>query len=206
MKKEKLRMMAMAASALLLTTGFAACGDNDDDAPFQETDEQKSYYDRELDTADITYEVKLAQDELSLYDVEVEYRGDDKKDNTFMMTDNVWTKTYHLTKASLPGDFVLRTRPKLKENLQLEKDASFRVGCITKITVKVKNKYGRLICDCDGLGLQQTEFVTMTTEQIENPLSSWASDLIGALFSQDKKTVEVYEDKIIYNDMTQRYW
>ena len=205
MKKDKLRMMAMALSALLLTTGFAACGDDDDD-PIQETDEQKSYFDRELDTADITYEVRLAKDELSLYNVEVEYRGDDKKDNTLTMTDTVWTKAYHLTKASLPGDFVLRARPKLKEGLQLEKDASFRVGCITKITVKVKNKYGRLICDCDGLGLQQTDFVTMTTEQIENPWSSLASDLIGSLFSQDKKTVEVYDNKIVYNDMTQRYW
>ena len=153
MKKGKLRMMAMAVSALLLMTGFAACGDKDNDDAFEETDEQKSYFDRELATADITYEVRLAKDELSLYNVEVEYRGDDKKDNTLAMTDTVWTKTYHLTKASLPGDFVLRARPKLKENLQLEKDASFRVGCITKITVKVKNKYGRLICDCDGLGL-----------------------------------------------------
>ena len=206
MKKGKLRMMAMAVSALLLMTGFAACGDKDNDDAFEETDEQKSYFDRELATADITYEVRLAKDVLSLYNVEVEYRGDDKKDNTLAMTDTVWTKTYHLTKASLPGDFVLRARPKLKENLQLEKDASFRVGCITKITVKVKNKYGRLICDCDGLGLQQTDFVTMTTEQIENPWSSWASDLMGSLFGQDKKTVEVYDDKIVYNDMTQRYW
>jgi hypothetical protein len=29
---------------------------------------------------------------------------------------------------------------------------------------------------------------------------------MGSLFSQDKKTVEVYDDKIVYNDMTQRYW
>ena len=53
---------------------------------------------------------------------------------------------------------------------------------------------------------EQTGFVTMTTEQIENPWSSWASDLMGSLFGQDKKTVEVYDDKIVYNDMTQRYW
>ena len=56
------------------------------------------------------------------------------------------------------------------------------------------------------MGLVQTEFVTMTTEQIVNPWSSWASDLMGSLFSQDKKTVEVYDNKIVYNDMTQRYW
>ena len=206
MKKDKLRMMAIAASALLLTTGFTACGGNDDDDPIQETEEQKSYFDRELETADVTYEVRLGKDELSLYDVEVEYRGDDKKDNTITMTNATWSKTYHLTKASLPGDFVLRARPKLKEGLQLDKDAKFEVGCITKIIVKVKNKYGRLICDVDGMGLVQTEFVTMTTEQIVNPWSSWASDLMGSLFSQDKKTVEVYDNKIVYNDMTQRYW
>ena len=46
MKKDKLRMMAMAVSALLLTTGFAACGDDDNDDPIEETDEQKSYFDR----------------------------------------------------------------------------------------------------------------------------------------------------------------
>ncbi len=206
MKKDKLRMMAIAASALLLTTGFTACGGDDDDDPIQETEEQKSYFDRELETADVTYEVRLGKDELSLYDVEVEYRGDDKKDNTITMTNATWSKTYHLTKASLPGDFVLRARPKLKEGLQLDKDAKFEVGCITKIIVKVKNKYGRLICDVDGMGLVQTDFVTMTTEQIVNPWSSWASDLMGSLFSQDKKTVEVYDDKIVYNDMTQRYW
>lgn len=206
MKKDKLRMMAIAASALLLTTGFTACGGDDDDDPIQETEEQKSYFDRELETADVTYEVRLGKDELSLYDVEVEYRGDDKKDNTVTMTNATWSKTYHLTKASLPGDFVLRARPKLKEGLQLDKDAKFEVGCITKIIVKVKNKYGRLICDVDGMGLVQTEFVTMTTEQIVNPWSSWASDLMGSLFSQDKKTVEVYDNKIVYNDMTQRYW
>ena len=206
MKKDKLRMMAIAASALLLTTGFTACGGDDDDDPIQETEEQKSYFDRELETADVTYEVRLGKDELSLYDVEVEYRGDDKKDNTITMTNATWSKTYHLTKASLPGDFVLRARPKLKEGLQLDKDAKFEVGCITKIIVKVKNKYGRLICDVDGMGLVQTEFVTMTTEQIVNPWSSWASDLRGSLFSQDKKTVEVYDNKIVYNDMTQRYW
>lgn len=206
MKKDKLRMMAIAASALLLTTGFTACGDDDDDDPIQETEEQKSYFDRELETADVTYEVRLGKDELSLYDVEVEYRGDDKKDNTITMTNATWSKTYHLTKASLPGDFVLRARPKLKEGLQLDKDAKFEVGCITKIIVKVKNKYGRLICDVDGMGLVQTDFVTMTTEQIVNPWSSWASDLMGSLFSQDKKTVEVYDNKIVYNDMTQRYW
>ena len=73
MKKGKLRMMAMAVSALLLMTGFAACGDKDNDDAFEETDEQKSYFDRELATADITYEVRLAKDELSLYNVEVEY-------------------------------------------------------------------------------------------------------------------------------------
>ncbi|MBR6195446.1 MAG: hypothetical protein IKQ58_08265 [Prevotella sp.] len=206
MKKDKLRMMAIAASALLLTTGFTACGGDDDDDPIQETEEQKSYFDRELETADVTYEVRLGKDELSLYDVEVEYRGDDKKDNTITMTNATWSKTYHLTKASLPGDFVLRARPKLKEGLQLDKDAKFEVGCITKIIVKVKNKYGRLICDVDGMGLVQTDFVTMTTEQIVNPWSSWASDLMGSLFSQDKKTVEVYDNKIVYNDMTQRYW
>ena len=206
MKKDKLRMMAIAASALLLTTGFTACGGDDDDDPIQETEEQKSYFDRELETADVTYEVRLGKDELSLYDVEVEYRGDDKKDNTITMTNATWSKTYHLTKASLPGDFVLRARPKLKEGLQLDKDAKFEVGCITKIIVKVKNKYGRLICDVDGMGVVQTEFVTMTTEQIVNPWSSWASDLMGSLFSQDKKTVEVYDNKIVYNDMTQRYW
>jgi hypothetical protein len=206
MKKDKLRMMAIAASALLLTTGFTACGGDDDDDPIQETEEQKSYFDRELETADVTYEVRLGKDELSLYNVEVEYRGDDKKDNTITMTNATWSKTYHLTKASLPGDFVLRARPKLKEGLQLDKDAKFEVGCITKIIVKVKNKYGRLICDVDGMGLVQTEFVTMTTEQIVNPWSSWASDLMGSLFSQDKKTVEVYDNKIVYNDMTQRYW
>lgn len=206
MKKDKLRMMAIAASALLLTTGFTACGGDDDDDPIQETEEQKSYFDRELETADVTYEVRLGKDELSLYDVEVEYRGDDKKDNTITMTNATWSKTYHLTKASLPGDFVLRARPKLKEGLQLDKDAKFEVGCITKIIVKVKNKYGRLICDVDGMGLVQTDFVTMTTEQIVNPWSSWASDLMGSLFSQDKKTLEVYDDKIVYNDMTQRYW
>ena len=206
MKKDKLRMMAIAASALLLTTGFTDCGGDDDDDPIQETEEQKSYFDRELETADVTYEVRLGKDELSLYDVEVEYRGDDKKDNTITMTNATWSKTYHLTKASLPGDFVLRARPKLKEGLQLDKDAKFEVGCITKIIVKVKNKYGRLICDVDGMGLVQTEFVTMTTEQIVNPWSSWASDLMGSLFSQDKKTVEVYDNKIVYNDMTQRYW
>lgn len=206
MKKDKLRMMAIAASALLLTTGFTACGGDDDDDPIQETEEQKSYFDRELETADVTYEVRLGKDELSLYDVEVEYRGDDKKDNTITMTNATWSKTYHLTKASLPGDFVLRARPKLKEGLQLDKDAKFEVGCITKIIVKVKNKYGRLICDVDGMGLVQTDFVTMTTEQIVNPWSSWASDLMDSLFSQDKKTVEVYDDKIVYNDMTQRYW
>ena len=206
MKKDKLRMMAIAASALLLTTGFTACGGDDDDDPIQETEEQKSYFDRELETADVTYEVRLGKDELSLYDVEVEYRGDDKKDNTITMTNATWSKTYHLTKASLPSDFVLRARPKLKEGLQLDKDAKFEVGCITKIIVKVKNKYGRLICDVDGMGLVQTDFVTMTTEQIVNPWSSWASDLMGSLFSQDKKTVEVYDDKIVYNDMTQRYW
>ena len=206
MKKDKLRMMAIAASALLLTTGFTACGGDDDDDPIQETEEQKSYFDRELETADVTYEVRLGKDELSLYDVEVEYRGDDKKDNTITIINATWSKTYHLTKASLPGDFVLRARPKLKEGLQLDKDAKFEVGCITKIIVKVKNKYGRLICDVDGMGLVQTEFVTMTTEQIVNPWSSWASDLMGSLFSQDKKTVEVYDNKIVYNDMTQRYW
>ena len=206
MKKDKLRMMAIAASALLLTTGFTACGGDDDDDPIQETEEQKSYFDRELETADVTYEVRLGKDELSLYDVEVEYRDDDKKDNTITMTNATWSKTYHLTKASLPGDFVLRARPKLKEGLQLDKDAKFEVGCITKIIVKVKNKYGRLICDVDGMGLVQTDFVTMTTEQIVNPWSSWASDLMGSLFSQDKKTVEVYDNKIVYNDMTQRYW
>ena len=86
MKKDKLRMMAIAASALLLTTGFTACGGDDDDDPIQETEEQKSYFDRELETADVTYEVRLGKDELSLYDVEVEYRGDDKKDNTITMT------------------------------------------------------------------------------------------------------------------------
>lgn len=205
MTKDKLKMMAAVACALLLTASFSACGDDNDD-PIQESEEQKSYFDRELASAVVTYEVRLAKDELSLYDVEVEYRDENKQDRSFSMTDTVWTKTYNLTKASLPADFVLRSKPKLKEGLQLEADASFRVGCITKIIVKVYNSYGRIICDCDGLGLQQGDFVTMTKEQIENPWSSWAADLMGSLFSQDKKTLEVYDDKIVYNDMTQRYW
>lgn len=206
MKKDKLRMLAIVASALLLTTaGFTACSD-DDDPLDRETEEQKSNNDRELATAEVTYEVRLGKDELNIYDVEVEFRDTNKKDSAFTMTTNEWSKTFHLDKTSLPGDFVLRARPKLKSGLQLEKEAEFEVGCITKIIVKVKNKYGRIICDVDGMGLVQTGFVKMTTEQIENPFSSWASDLIGSLFSQDKKTLEVYEGKIVYNDMTERYW
>jgi len=198
----------VAACVLLLTTTclLSSCDEDDDFTPAEQTEEEKSYFDRQLETADVTYQVRLGKDELSLYDVEVEYRSDDKQDNTLMMTDTLWTKTYHLTKASLPGDFVLRSKPKLKSGLKLEKDASFQVGCITTIKVTVQNQYGRTICDCDGLGLSQTDFVTMTTEQIENPWSALAAELMGSLFSQDKKTLMVYDNKIVYNSMSQRYW
>ena len=70
----------------------------------------------------------------------------------------------------------------------------------------VKNKAGRVICDCDGLGFIKTDFTTMTGEQLSNPLASVISGWFDSLFSTDKKTLEVYSGKIVYNDMSQEYW
>ena len=46
----------------------------------------------------------------------------------------------------------------------------------------------------------------MTGEQLSNPLASVISGWFDSLFSTDKKTLEVYSGKIVYNDMSQEYW
>ena len=59
MMKKQLKWMLVLCCGLVMSAGFAACDDDDDDH-FQreETDEEKSYFDRELATADVTYKVR----------------------------------------------------------------------------------------------------------------------------------------------------
>ena len=192
---------------IVMCGAFVACGDDEDDNfKKEQTDEEKSYFDRTLASAEVSYKVRLGKDELSIYDVDVEYSDENNNDKSLTMKDTLWTWKHSLTPSNLPAKFVLRAKPTQKEGLNLEENAEFQVGCITEIRVVVKNKYGRVICDCNGLGLSPTGFTTMTGSQIMNPWSSTVSDLFGSLFSTDKKTLEVYDGKIVFNGMTQAYW
>jgi hypothetical protein len=207
MMKKQLKWMLVLCCGLVMSAGFAACDDDDDDH-FQreETDEEKSYFDRELATADVTYKVRLAKDELKLYDVKISYMDEKGVEQSFLMNDTAWTLKRSLTPKDLPAEFVLRAKPSLKDGLVLDDNAQFQVGCITKLLVVVKNSYGRVICERDDIGLSPSDFVTMTGADIKNPWSSAVSDLFGSLFNTDKKSVTVSSNKIKYNGMSEHYW
>lgn len=206
MKKHFLWMLALCCG-LVMSMAFVACDDDDDDDfKREETEEEKSYFDREMATADVEYKVSLGRDELQLYDVKLEYLDAEGKSQSFMMDKREWTLKRSLLPKDLPAKFELRVKPSQKEGLKLNDEDQFEVGCITRIQVTVKNQYGRVICDRDDMGLSNTEFVTMTGQQISNSWSSIISDLFGSLFSTDKKTLEVQSKKIIFNGMSEHYW
>lgn len=208
MMKRKYFYAALAlCCTIAMSVTLTSCNDDDEDKPTKEqTDEEKSYFDRTLASADITYIVRLGKDELKLYNVTVSYMDEYGKENSFAMTDTTWQLKRSLKPGDLPAKFVLRCSPDRKYDVTVPNDEVVTVGCITRIDVVVKNSYGRIICDVDDMGLSQTEFVEMTGEHFMSPWSEPISDIFGSIFGVDKKTVNVYEDKIVYNGMTQRYW
>ncbi len=207
MKKNTLRFAIALSCGLLMSGAFlTSCKDSNAETVVEETEEEKSYYDRTLATAEVEYQVSLGSDELSIYDVEVIYTNEKGEEISFPMTKDEWSLKRSLKPEDLPASFVLRAKPSRKTGLDLEADKKYEVGCITKIYVVVKNKYGRVICERDGMGLSQTEFTDLTGSQIMNDMSSMVTDWMGSLFSTDKKTLDVYSDKIEYNDFTERYW
>ena len=206
-KKNFLNAMLAICCGLVMSAGFVACdSDDDEESPTEETEEQKSYFDRTLASAEVEYYVSLGKDELQMYDVQVQYMDATGTELPLTMTDTVWTWKRTLKPDDLPAKFVLRAKPSQKEGLNLPPNAEYEVGCITKLRVTVKNQYGRIICERDDIGLSTTGFVTMTGEQIMNPWSSAISDLFGSLFNTDKKSLTVYSNKIVYNGMSEHYW
>ncbi len=187
---------------LIVCGSFASC--DKDDSNFEISHETVDT--RELASAEITYKVSLGKYELAVDDVEVSYLDKDGKEHTLTMTDNEWTMKYNLTSADKPVNFELRVKPTRKANLKLDADTKYEVGVISKIIVKVKNKAGRMICDCDGLGLDYADFHSFSGEQLMNEWSSTVTGWFDDLTNTSKKTVEVYPNKIIYNKMTQKYW
>lgn len=187
---------------LIVCGSFASCDKDDNDFEVK----QDTGDNRELASAEIIYKVSLASQELAVDDVVVSYTDKEGQEHTMTMTDNEWTWKCDLTPADCPKNFVLKVKPTRKENLNLDKNAQYEVGVLSKIIVRVKNKAGRTICDCDGLGLSFTGFHQFTGEQLMNPWSSTVSGWFDDLTSTSKKTVEVFPSKIIYNKMTQKYW
>ena len=188
---------------VMVCGSMASCGDNDDFEVNVPTDTGDN---KEMTTAEITYKVSLGKDELNVNDVVVSFLDKDGKEQTMTMTEREWTWKCNLNTANIPSKFELRVKHMRKANLMLEANTEYEVGAISKIIVVVKNKAGRVICDCDGLGLQFTEFNKFTGEQIMNPWSSTVSGWFDDLTNTSKKTVEVFPKKIVYNKITQRYW
>lgn len=195
-------------SVLAISCGLIACGSftscDKDDNDFFET--QDTGDNRELASAEIIYKVSLASHELSVNDVAVIYVDKEGQEHSMTMTENEWTWRCNLTPADCPKNFVLKVRPTRKENISLDPNAQYELGAISKIIVRVKNKAGRTICDCDGMGLEYGGFHQFSGEQVMNPWSSTVTGWFDDLTSTSKKTVEVYPNKIVYNNMTQKYW
>ena len=188
---------------LMVCGSFTSCDSDDNDFVVTKDDNGDN---RELYSAEITYKVSLGKYELAVDDVVVSYLDKEGKEQTLTMTENEWTWKCNLTAADAPKNFELRVKPKRKENLKLDANTQYELGVISKIIVRVKNKAGRMICDCDGLGLQYGGFHEFTGDQIANEWSSTVTGWFDSLTSTDKKTVEVYPNKIVYNKMTQKYW
>ncbi len=70
----------------------------------------------------------------------------------------------------------------------------------------MKNKAGRVICECEGLGLHPGGFSTFTGEQLNDPWSDVVSGWFSNLTNTNKSTLTVYTNKIKSNGMTQKYW
>ena len=188
---------------LVVCGSLASCNSDDDDFVVTKDDGGDN---RELYSAEIIYKVSLGKYELTVNDVEVSYLDKEGKEHTMAMTENEWTWKCDLTAADAPKNFQLKVKPTRKENLKLDADTQYELGAISKIIVRVKNKAGRMICDCDGLGLQYGGFHEFTGAQIANEWSTTVTGLFDGSTSTDKKTVEVYPNKIVYNKMTQKYW
>ena len=156
---------------LIVCGSFASCDKDDNDFEVK----QDNGDNRELASAEIIYKVSLASQELAVDDVVVTYTDKEGQEHSMTMTDNEWTWKCNLTPADCPKNFVLKVKPTRKENLNLDKNAQYEVGVLSKIIVRVKNKAGRTICDCDGLGLSFTGFHQFTGEQLMNPWSSTVS-------------------------------
>ena len=178
---------------LIVCGSFASCDKDDNDFEVK----QDTGDNRELASAEIIYKVSLASQELAVDDVVVSYTDKEGQEHSMTMTDNEWTWKCDLTPADCPKNFVLKVKPTRKENLNLDKNAQYEVGVLSKIIVRVKNKAGRTICDCDGLGLSFTGFHQFTGEQLMNPWSSTVSGWFDDLTSTSKKTVEVFPSKTL---------
>ena len=195
-------------SVFAISCGLIVCGslascnkeDNDFFTPVDKGDN------RELASGEIVYKVSLGKQELMVNDVVVTYLDKEGKEHSVKMTENEWTWKCNLTPADKPENFELRVKPTRKENLKLDPDTRYEVGVISKIVVKVKNKAGRYICDCDGMGLDYGDFRNFSGEQIMNEWSSIVTGWFDDLTNTNKKTVQVYPDRIVYNKITQKYW
>jgi hypothetical protein len=201
-KNKILNGIAAICCGVLVCGSLSACGGDDDNGQQRE----EVVDDNVLASAEVTYQVRLGKDQLQMSNVEVLYLDASGKEQIMQMTGNEWTMKRSLKATEIPAKFELRVWSTQKSDLELEHDAKYEVGCISKIIIVVKNKAGRVICDCDGLGFIKTDFTTMTGEQLSNPLASVISGWFDSLFSTDKKTLEVYSGKIVYNDMSQEYW
>ncbi len=187
----------------LMVCGSLASCDNDD---INITSREDTGDNSEMATAEIIYKVSLGKYELAVDDVVVTYLDKEGKEHSMTMTENEWTWKCDLTSADNPAYFELRVKPTRKSNLNLDANTKYEVGVISKIIVKVKNKAGRSICNCDGLGLNYSDFHSFTGEQLMNEWSSTVTGWFDGLTGTNKKTVKVYPNKIVYNKMTQEYW
>ena len=187
---------------LMVCAGFASCSSDDDDFGTPKDNGDNT----ELATAEIVYKVSLGKHELDIDDVVVKYTDKEGKQQTMTMTENEWTWRCSLNTNDIPKIFELRVEPKRKDNLNLDKKAEYETGCVSKIIVTVRNRAGRVICECDGMGIYTDGFSKLTGEDIMNPWNSTVTGWLNNLTNVTKKTLEVYPKKIEYNGMCQKYW
>ena len=207
MTKNKFLISLCAICCGLFTCiGLTSCGGSDDDDDFSTKDTGDN---RELYSAEVTYKVSLGKNELDAYDVNVTYLDKEGAEHSMAMKDTTWTWKCNLVADDVkdePKGFELRVKPTRKENLNLDPKANYEVGIISKIIIQVKNKAGRVICECDGLGLKPGGFSTFTGEQLNDPWSDVVSGWFSSLTNTNKSTLTVYSNKIKSNGMTQKYW
>ena len=203
MKTNKFFKSMLALCCGLIVSGSLVSCNNDDNEIVVTKDDGDN---RELATAEIIYKVSLGKYELAVNDVVVTYLDKEGKQHSLTMTENEWTWKCDLTAADDPANFELRVKPTRKGNLNVDDNTKYEVGVMSKIIVKVRNKAGRLICNCDGLGIDYSGFHEYTGEQLKNEWSSTVTGWFDGLTNTNKKAVKVYPDKIVYNKMTQKYW